>query len=330
MANCANIAATIHAKMCEDPGFGYSQGNRYGDSSDPVTYNIEGRNYTINRGDYDCSSSVCKAWQKALEGTNYEGALNGATYTGNMRSVFANSGLFEVWDTYSTNAVRGDVYLNDTSHTAMCQDGGNDGVYGYDCLSEFSINEFGTITGGRKGDQTGWESAINNYYDFPWNCTLHYNGKADKKTPSKNWPLNMWSSNGGKNQRFIIKENSDKTVSVKCVANNKNLDLNEGNIKNGTPIQLYEPNDSKAQKWKFIQKSNEKDAPYEIVLAANEKYCLDVVEGDTSNGAKLCLWQRHGGKNQEWYKLDNGDGSWTLVNNGLGPKLVLDAVGGGE
>ena len=82
--------------MCEDSGFGYSWGERYGNSADPVTYTIEGRKYTINRGDYDCSSSVCTAWQKALEGTKYEGRLDGATFTGNMRSVFVNSGLFDV------------------------------------------------------------------------------------------------------------------------------------------------------------------------------------------------------------------------------------------
>ena len=175
----ANVAATIHAKMCEDSGFGYSWGERYGNSADKVTWKIEGRNYTINRGDYDCSSSVCTAWQKALEGTPYEGKLNGATYTGNMRSVFVNSGLFDVWDINSTSAVRGDVYLNDDYHTALCQDGGSDGVYGYDALSEFCINEFGDVYGGRRGDQTGGESRIAAFYHYPWYCTLHYNGKAD-------------------------------------------------------------------------------------------------------------------------------------------------------
>ena len=47
-----------------------------------------------------------------------------------MRSVFVNSGLFDVWNTNSTYATRGDLYLNDDSHVAMCQDGGSDGVYG--------------------------------------------------------------------------------------------------------------------------------------------------------------------------------------------------------
>lgn len=176
---CADVAARIHANMCDDPGFGYSWEERYGSPSDIVSWDIDGRRYLVKRGDYDCSSSVITAWRKALEGTAYEGALDAATYTGNMRSVFVNSGLFEVWNTYATNAVRGDVYLNDSYHTAMCQDGGSDGVYGYDALSEFCINEYGTVYGGQRGDQTGYESYIHGYYSYPWNCTLHYNGKAD-------------------------------------------------------------------------------------------------------------------------------------------------------
>lgn len=128
----------------------------------------------MNRGDYDCSSSVCTAWQKALEGTAYQGKLDAASYTGNMRSVFLNSGLFDLWNTNSTSAVRGDVYLKDGSHTAICQSGSNP-----DTLSEFSINERGGTQGGRRGDQTGRESWIHGYYDYPWSCTLHYNGKAD-------------------------------------------------------------------------------------------------------------------------------------------------------
>ena len=37
MPNCANIAAQIHANMCNDPGFGYSWSERYGNSADIVT-----------------------------------------------------------------------------------------------------------------------------------------------------------------------------------------------------------------------------------------------------------------------------------------------------
>lgn len=186
----ADIAAKIHANMCNDSRFGYSWEPRWGtDGAGFATWEIEGREYKVKCGDYDCSSSVITAWQKALEGTDYEGKLDGATYTGNMRSVFVNSGLFDVWNTSQTYAERGDIYLNEVHHTAMCQDGGSDGVYGYDCLSEFSINENGGTYGGRTGDQTGRESYIHGYYNYPWDITLHYNGKADYSRKDDDMPL---------------------------------------------------------------------------------------------------------------------------------------------
>lgn len=114
----------------------------------------EGHTGEFYKGDRDCSSAVCDAWQTALQGTSYEGALNGATYTGNMRDVFVNSGLFE-WHDMSFSASRGDIYLNEQCHTAMCLDGSAD----HDILGQFSISETGGIYG-QSGDQTGGESNI--------------------------------------------------------------------------------------------------------------------------------------------------------------------------
>ena len=182
VVNCAEVAAKIHQRMCDDPGFGYSWEERYGTDTDKVTWVIEGRSYTLNRGDYDCSSSVITAWKMALQGTPYEGVLDGAQSTHSMRSVFLASGLFEAWDTSSTYAVRGDVYLNDQNHTALCQDGGTgDGPYGKDMLSEFCINEKGGTHGGKRGDQTGYEAYVHEFYEYwaGWDVTLHYNGKAN-------------------------------------------------------------------------------------------------------------------------------------------------------
>ena len=187
MPDCRNVAAIIHADMCEDDRNGYSWEPRWGgDHPDGYkTLVIEGREYGYWLGSYDCSSSVITAWSQALRYTAFEGVLDDAYYTGNMREVFERSGLF-----YSSNEPnkRGDIYLNDGHHTAMCQDGGDDGVYGYDCLSEFSINENGGCYGGEVGDQTGWESHIREYYDYPWDMNLHYNGLADGAEPAPEPP----------------------------------------------------------------------------------------------------------------------------------------------
>ena len=164
MSSMGDRAARLHRFMCEHPGFGYSWGERYGG---PETVDVEG--VTLNVGDYDCSSSVITVWRKLLEGTPYAGALDGATYTGNMRAVFCGSGLFEWVDV--SRARPGDLYLNEASHVAMCQPGGQ--------LSEFSINEHGGVYGGQRGDQTGWESHLAGTYSYPWDGCLHYNGKLD-------------------------------------------------------------------------------------------------------------------------------------------------------
>lgn len=187
MANIANIAATNMEHLCNCPLHGYSQAERWGDSSKGICYvECEGHTSTFYAGDRDCSSAICDAWQEALIGTAYEGVLAGATYTGNMREVFVNSGLFE-WYDMSFSASRGDIYLNEVNHTAMCLDGGNDGVYGADMLGEFCISETGGIYG-ESGDQTGGESIIHGYYNYPWDGILHYNGKANDTSGSSDGP----------------------------------------------------------------------------------------------------------------------------------------------
>jgi len=172
----ANVAAQIHANMCNDDRFGYSWEERYG-GDEEVTWIIEGRPYTVNIGDFECGTSVKTAWATALQGTPYEGCLDDYIYSVNCRAVFEGSGLF--YSSYEP-AVRGDVYLNDANHVAMCQDGGmGDGPFGYDCLSEFCWGDNGAY-GNVRGDQSGYEAYIHGFYEYPWDATLHYNGKADE------------------------------------------------------------------------------------------------------------------------------------------------------
>ena len=104
------------------------------------------------RGDYDCSSAVISAWQAA----GIPVKTKGATYTGNMLSVFKSCGFSDVTRTVNlatgAGLKRGDVLLNVRHHTAMYCGGGRE--------VEASINEKGTVTGGRPGDQTSREFLI--------------------------------------------------------------------------------------------------------------------------------------------------------------------------
>lgn len=183
MTSRANIAATLHDHLCRHSWHGYTQGaGRWGDGEGVCQVWIDGAEYAVAQGDRDCSSSVIECWQKAIEGTAYEGKLNGATYTGNMRQVFVASGLF-YWHPMGDGYVaqRGDIYLNERDHTAMCQSATPD------MLSEFLSNEHGGIVGGAVGDQTGYESVVRKYYNYPWNGILAYNGKADPTSAKAGW-----------------------------------------------------------------------------------------------------------------------------------------------
>ena len=198
MTNRALVAATIHRHLCVCPKHGYTQGGgRWGQGPNgPCYVEIEGRTYEIPGNDFDCSSSVKKAWELALIGSPYEGVLgyNGydqwgnwrSWYTGNERELFVGSGLF-TWEPMSFIADTGDLYLNEANHVAMCQ------TQYPDVLSEFLSNEWGGITGGQVGDQTGGESVVRAFWwsSFGWDGILHYNGKADEDMdPAKIWEYN--------------------------------------------------------------------------------------------------------------------------------------------
>ena len=142
-------ATQFMEQWANDPAHGYDQQYRWG-----------------QRGDYDCSSAVIQAWEDA----GVPVKSNGASYTGNMYSVFIRCGFKDVTSQVDFNTAegmkRGDVLLNINYHTAMyCGNG---------LEVEASINEFGGVTGGQPGDQTGWEFLVRSYRNYPWNVCLRW------------------------------------------------------------------------------------------------------------------------------------------------------------
>jgi hypothetical protein len=102
-------------------------------------------------------------------------------------------------------AVRGDIYLNEGVHTALCQDGGNDGVFGVDMLSEFNRSEDPNDRyHGKSGDQDGYESVIRTYYDDHWDIILHYVGGLIEDL--------MWDGEKGEPEKDDSKEDGGMIV----------------------------------------------------------------------------------------------------------------------
>ncbi|UWG06247.1 MAG: tail lysozyme [Bacteriophage sp.] len=141
--------------IANDDSHGYDQTYRWGEY-----------------GDYDCSSFIITGFEQAGIGLK----TNGATYTGDMKSVALSIGFNEIsmsdWNDYS-QLKRGDIILNEHYHVA-CYIGNGQIVHA-------SINELGTTTGGQAGDQTGKEICVRSYYVYSrgWDCVLRYkNGSS--------------------------------------------------------------------------------------------------------------------------------------------------------
>lgn len=160
MSTTAERAAQVMEHLCSHSAHGYSQPNRAGVGTgggrgETITLS-DGSKVQISIGDRDCSSAAIECY--AALGVD----CGGATYTGNMRRCMTGTGNF-VWITDLSQRKRGDILLNEAHHTAVYLGGGR--------LGQFSISERGT-THGARGDQTGYESNIKAYYNYPWNGIL--------------------------------------------------------------------------------------------------------------------------------------------------------------
>jgi hypothetical protein len=112
------------------------------------------------------------------------------------------------------------------------------------------------------------------------------------------------------------------------VSGDKVADVAGGVCDNGTNVQMYVRNDSKAQGW-VLNGVNIIDSGYYVVRSAvsdSTSMVLDVSAGDRGNGANVQTWQANGSSAQIWYVERTSDGTYTLRSGRSG--RYLDVEGG--
>lgn len=134
--------------IANDDSHGYDQKHRWGTP------------------DYDCSSLVISAFQKA--GINLK--KKGAWSTKNLLEVALKSGFKDVTSTVNLSSAkgmrRGDILLRKGHHVALYLGNGK--------AVAAHKNEKGSITGGKPGDQTGHEIDVYPYSNAHWTHILRY------------------------------------------------------------------------------------------------------------------------------------------------------------
>nr|DAZ65172.1 MAG TPA: NlpC/P60 family [Caudoviricetes sp.] len=204
----------------QDSSHGYDQDYRWGE-----------------KGDFDCSSAVIQAWQNA----GVPVKTKGATYTGDMRTVFLSCGFKDVTSKVNRSTgsglLRGDVLLNETHHVAMYCGNGKE--------VEASINEKGTAHGGQPGDQTGKEFLIRSYRNYPWDCVLRYseNGAAANDTVTKKQNTVAYVARMKKDSKCYTKSNTKSPSKL------------FPKLKKGAVVDVmkYTETDSSGLKWYFVR-----------------------------------------------------------------------------
>ena len=137
---------------------------------DVANDNSHGYDQTKRNGpDYDCSSLVGTALK--------EGGFNVSPYswTGNLRSQLLECGFKQIPVNDSRKA--GDIFLTEGKHVVMCVDANT--------IVHASINEKGTATGGKSGDQTGKEICTRSFYapSYGWKFHFRYTGANTEVKP---------------------------------------------------------------------------------------------------------------------------------------------------
>lgn len=119
----------------------------------------------IHGGDYDCSESVRMCY--AAAGVLPWGYWDSYMWTGIERDVLTSHGFAEINVSSAAKMRRGDVLLK-SGHTEMyLGDGLQAGARG---------NEWGGISGGAQGDQSGYEISKSAYRQGQWSTAFRYVG----------------------------------------------------------------------------------------------------------------------------------------------------------
>ena len=143
--------------------------------------------------------------------------------------------------------------------------------------------------------------------------------------------IQIYQKNNTNAQKFIFSkvDQSKKTIEdgiytiSSFIDENKVIDISSGLMHNTNNIQLYESNNTEAQKWivKYLE-----NGYYKLTSFKNMDYSLDVDSGKKISMTNAQLYNYNGSAAQNWIIKDNFDGTYSIISKSNG--LSLDVANG--
>ena len=147
--------------------------------------------------------------------------------------------------------------------------------------------------------------------------SLNVNGGGYKSSNVQQYPF----KSGDNASYWMLKDAGNGSFYV-VNRNGLFLDVSNGKYEDGTNIQVWAGNSSKAQKWKLVAVDGTQtlaNGIYTINSSANKNFGLDVSGASKDKNANVHLWTNNNGDNQKWEVkyLSDGYYSITALHSGM-------------
>lgn len=149
-----------------------------------------------------------------------------------------------------------------------------------------------------------------------------YLGRAGSTSGSN---VAQYKSSDELSQYWYLVQDGDGYV-ILNVTTGLALDVKSGKAANGSNVQLYTPNGSKAQRWVMEDTPLIKNGTYAFSsdLTVYGMLVLDVKSASKSSGANVQVYQSNGTDAQKWVLTYKGAGAYTLASKNSGLLLTVD------
>ena len=138
------------------------------------------------------------------------------------------------------------------------------------------------------------------------------------------------TASGDIKEKWSIKSFGNNKYTFVSLSNDYCIDIPSANASNGVKLQVYEENNSDAQKFYLTNrtpmqgKQTIKDGIYKIGTAINSSQVFDITDGSLDNGKQIQLWGSWEATQQNFEITYNGDGYYTIKSKLSNKVLAVD------